>query len=126
MADASLAKRVLSVGKRHFDARITGLAQDETSATLVRLSGTPSTVVGHGTCVDELRASWPLAHTSCIENALSGERTVQILFPADGTVREMAAAIALRSPIANAMRTTILVLAVIGAISFVVDVAVFF
>jgi len=111
-----VCERILSSAKR-FDAaaKITSVSRrDVDDGILVRLAAQKDKTLA---LTKALRAAWPLASVSTVENLVNGHTEAQVLLPSEAEQREIAKSLAERSPLQRPLRMAANVLMVLLAIA---------
>ena len=111
-----VCERILSAAKR-FDAaaKITSVSRrDADDGILVRLAAQEDKTQA---LTKALRAAWPLASVSTVENLVNGHTEAQVLLPSEAEQQEIAKSLAHHSPLQRPLRLVANVLMVLLAIA---------
>jgi len=111
-----VCERILSAAKRlDAAAKITSVSRrDADDGILVRLAAQQDKTAALTTA---LRAAWPLASVSTVENLVNGHTEAQVLLPSEAEQQEIAKSLAERSPLQRPLRLVANVLMALLAIA---------
>ena len=111
-----VCERILSAAKRlDAAAKITSVSRrDADDGILVRLAAHEDKTLA---LTRALRAAWPLASVSTVENLVNGHTEAQVLLPSEAEQQEIAKSLAERSPLQRPLRLAANVLMVLLAIA---------
>ena len=109
-----VCERILSAARRlDAAAKITSVSRrDADDGILVRLAAQQDKTAALTTA---LRAAWPLASVSTVENLVNGHTEAQVLLPSEAEQKEIAKSLAERSPLQRPLRLIANVLVVLLA-----------
>lgn len=115
-----LCRRILTtVQSVDADASISSVSKwDNDDSTLVRVRTSGLATASTSLIVGALRAAWPLASVSIVENVVDGTSEAQVLVPSLDDQRSIAQQHALDTPLARALRKIALLGAVVWAMCF--------
>ena len=111
-----VCEHILSSAKQ-FDAaaKITSVSRrDADDGILVRLAAHKDKTVA---LTKALRAAWPLASVSTVENLVNGHTEAQVLLPSEPEQQEIAKSLALNAPLQRPLRLAANVLVALLAIA---------
>lgn len=111
-----VCERILNAARRlDGGAKITSVSRrDADDGILVRLAAQQDKTAALTTA---LRAAWPLASVSTVENLVNGHTEAQVLLPSEAEQQEIAKSLAERSPLQRPLRLAANVLVVLLAIA---------
>ena len=111
-----VCERILNAARRlDAAAKITSVSRrDADDGILVRLAAHKDKTLA---LTNALRAAWPLASVSTVENLVNGHTEAQVLLPSEAEQQEIAKSLAERSPLQRPLRLVANVLMVLLAIA---------
>lgn len=115
-----LVRRILTTVKAvDADASISSVSRwDHDDSTLVRVRTSGLAAASPSVVVAALRAAWPLASVSIVENVVEGTSEAQLLVPSLDDQRALARQRAIDAPLARALRKLALLVAVVSVACF--------